>query len=96
MDGLLHEIPLPRDSVDVLITANAIGWSLDEELEEIERVVKPDGYAIHLMISPTKSEFDPMHQTLTSSKWNYQFKDVGSNGGTKIKYWKQNIFTYLL
>ncbi len=58
------------------------------QLEEIERVVKPNGYAIHLLTSPTKSETEPIHQTLTSLKWNYQFKEVDSNGEVKSKYWK--------
>jgi ubiquinone/menaquinone biosynthesis C-methylase UbiE len=89
IDGLLHEIPLPRDSVDVLITSNAIGWSFDQELKEIERVVKSCGYAIHLLIGPKTSEVEPIQQTLTSSIWNYQFKEVKSNGEIKIKYWKQ-------
>ncbi len=89
IDGLLHEIPLPTNSVDVLITANAIGWSFDEELKEIERVVQPDGYAIHLLIGPKESDSDPIHQTLTSSKWNYQFKELESKEKIKIKYWKQ-------
>jgi SAM-dependent methyltransferase len=94
MDGLSHEIPLPRDSVDVLITSNVIGLGdLDEELVEIERVVKSEGYAIHLIRHPSKSKVEPIHQTLTSSKWNYQFEEVNLaayklNGGIKIKYWK--------
>jgi ubiquinone/menaquinone biosynthesis C-methylase UbiE len=92
MDGFSHEIPLPKDSVDVLITSNAIGWSLEEELEEIERVVKPAGYAIHFFIHPKKSNSEPIHQTLTSSKWNYQFEEVDTSvfklSTYKIKYWK--------
>ncbi|RLD70937.1 MAG: hypothetical protein DRI98_06640, partial [Bacteroidetes bacterium] len=43
MDGTLDSIPLPDCLLDVLITSNAIGWNLLEELKEIERVVKPGG-----------------------------------------------------
>jgi ubiquinone/menaquinone biosynthesis C-methylase UbiE len=89
IDGLLNEIPLPRDSVDVLITSNAIGWSFENELNEIERIVQHEGYAIHLLIAPDESEIEPIHQTLTSSMWNYQFKDIKTNEGIKKKYWKQ-------
>lgn len=91
MDGFIHEIPLPRDSIDVLINCNAIGfYDFDEELEEIERVVKPNGYAIHLMIHSSNSAIEPIHQTLTSSKWNYKFEEEYKfSGGVKIKYWKQ-------
>lgn len=84
---------MPRDSVDVLITSNAIGLGhLDEELEEIEHVVKPEGYAIHLISHSKRSRVEPIHQTLTSSKWNYQFEEVNLAAyrlsGIKIKYWK--------
>ena len=74
----------------VLYLMYAIGWVLEEELIEIERVVKPSGHAIHLLIGP-KSELNPFHQTLTSSKWNYLMKEVASNSDEeiKIKYWKQ-------
>ncbi|MCK5345856.1 MAG: class I SAM-dependent methyltransferase [Candidatus Heimdallarchaeota archaeon] len=94
LDGFLHEIPLPRDSVDVLITSNAIGFGdLEKELKEIERIVKPQGYAIHLRIHKTKSGVESIHQTLTSSTWNYQFEEIDLSefklNTFKIKYWKQ-------
>jgi len=102
IDGFLHEIPLPRDSVDVLITSNAISFGpLSEELVEIERVVKPAGYAIHLLIKSAEgfSEIQSLHETLTSSKWNYQLEKVDW-GISELKisetdmsyrriYWKQ-------
>jgi ubiquinone/menaquinone biosynthesis C-methylase UbiE len=104
MDGFLHAIPLPQDSVDVLITSNVIGiGELEEALNEVERVVKPEGYAIHLLLRPdVKSEKEllaSLHQTLTSSNWNYQFEEVDlsdfketgvmSSSAFKIKYWKR-------
>lgn len=93
MDGFSHEIPLPRDSIDVLISSNAIGFGdLDEELEEIEHVVKPADYAIHLVTHSTRSIVEPIHQILTSSKWNYLFEEVDLSkfrlDSYKIKYWK--------
>ncbi len=45
MDGTLDSIPLPDRTLDVLITSNAIGWNLQEELQEIERVIKPGASA---------------------------------------------------
>ncbi|MDF1573936.1 MAG: class I SAM-dependent methyltransferase [Bacteroidales bacterium] len=65
MDGTLDSIPLPENSLDMLITSNAIGWKLDEELLEIERVVRPGGHAIHLLQSNEQAE-NPHHGTLTS------------------------------
>lgn len=50
-DGFLHSIPLADNSLDILFTSNAIGWNIDQELEEIERVVKPGGQSIHLIRS---------------------------------------------
>ena len=41
LDGFLNVIPLPTGSADVLLTCQAIGWALAEELAEIERVVRP-------------------------------------------------------
>ena len=39
LDGLLRDIPLPTGSADVLLTCQAIGWALADELAEIERVL---------------------------------------------------------
>ena len=109
IDGFLHEIPLPEDSVDVLITSNAITYGpFVDELEEIERIVKPDGYAIHLLIQSAEvfSNNKRIHQTLTSSKWNYQLekKDWGIPELKQILkidelserriYWKQSSRNY--
>jgi len=49
IDGTLSSIPLPDNSVDALITQRAIGWDLGRELNEIERIVKPGGAALHLL-----------------------------------------------
>ena len=88
MDGTLDAIPLPDDTLDVLITSNAIGWKLDEELKEIERVVKPGGHAIHLLQSEPEHE-DPYRETLTSAPWEYQFTRDLSEKTMKIKYYKE-------
>lgn len=51
VDGFLDSIPLPDSSVDVLMTSNAIGWNLENELKDVKRVLKLNGEAIHLMQS---------------------------------------------
>ncbi|MCP4404600.1 MAG: class I SAM-dependent methyltransferase [bacterium] len=88
IDGFLHAIPLPAGFADVLITSNAIGWQLDDELSEIERVVKAGGYAIHLFSHADDNEqAAPLHSLLTSRHYvcsRYKGKD-----GWKGKYWKQ-------
>jgi len=87
MDGTLDSIPLPDGSLDVLITSNAIGWNLKEELKEIERVIKPGGHSIHLMHSNDQVE-NPYHETLTSSPWNYTCLEEGDEEKMKLRYSK--------
>lgn len=88
MDGTLDAIPLPDDSLDILITSNAIGWKLEEELQEIERVVKPGGHAIHLIQAESKHE-DPHGGILSSALWKYQVNRDLSENTLKIKYYKE-------
>jgi len=52
LDGFLHAIPLPTASADVLLTCQAVGWNLPEEMAEIDRVVTPGGVAMHLFGTP--------------------------------------------
>ena len=66
VDGFPHAIPLPKGFADVLITSNSIGWNLDDELKEIERVVKRGDYAIHL-VSASDTD-DPFTEYLTKPK----------------------------
>jgi ubiquinone/menaquinone biosynthesis C-methylase UbiE len=87
MDGTLDSIPLPADSLDVLITSNAIGWNLSEELKEIERVIKPGGSAIHLLYTEQQQE-NPYHEVLTSAPWFYGDIQKGSESTLKIIYHK--------
>jgi len=88
IDGFLDSIPLPDKSLDILMTANAIGWNLEEELKEIERIIKPGGYAIHLLKSDIQVE-NPFHDLLTSKAWIYDFTRSDCDGGMKIKYFKK-------
>lgn len=87
MDGTLDSIPLPDHSLDVLITSNAIGWNLLEELKEIERVIKTGGYAIHLLQSDEELAY-PFHETLTSSPWNYTCLQGIEEEKMKLRYYK--------
>jgi len=87
MDGTLDSIPLPNRSLDILITSNAIGWNLNKELKEIERVVKPGGHAIHLLQSNELVE-NPFHEILTSSPWNYTCLQSEDEEKMKLRYFK--------
>lgn len=88
MDGTLNSIPLPDGSLDVLITSNAIGWNLQEELKEIERVVKPGGHALHLLQSKEELAF-PFHLTLSSSPWHYSCSNDSDEKRMKLRYYKE-------
>jgi hypothetical protein len=87
LDGFLHAIPLPTGSADVLLTFQAIGCNLPEELEEIERVVKPSGFAVHLFGTPHAQPDNPLHQPLVAHGYqpdSYQNKHVSVR-----TYWKE-------
>ena len=66
VDGFLHSLPFPRDSVGVLITSHALGWNLEDELREFERVVKPGGYVIHCPGTAEVSHEEEQHERLIS------------------------------
>ncbi len=88
MDGTLDSIPLPDHTLDVLITSNAIGWNLNEELMEIERVIKPGGHAIHLLQS-NEQVANPFHEKLISSPWNYSSLEDNDEMKMKLRYFKK-------
>ena len=88
IDGFLDSIPFPENSFDILFTSNAVGWNLEKELHEIERVVKPNGQAIHIMrVSDSETE-NSHHERLISSDWNYNFYKYQETSGLKLKYVK--------
>ena len=88
LDGFLHVIPLPAGSADVLLTCQAIGWALPEELAEIERVVKPGGIAMHLFGTPNAARQDnPLHQPLVA--YGYQPGSYLAEHVHIFRYWKQ-------
>ena len=88
LDGFLNAIPLPPASADVLLTRQAIGWKLDEELREIERVLKPAGIALHLVGTPHPAPpDDELHHQLMSN--GYQHGTYHEESTIKCRYWKQ-------
>ncbi len=88
MEGFLDLIPLPENSLDILFTSNAIGWNPEKELHEIERVVKPGGKAVHIMRVNEDVTDNPIHNTLISSEWKYDFYQYKSTTGQRMKYIK--------
>ena len=88
MDGFLDCLPFPDNSVDILMTSNAIGWNIEGELSEIERVVIKDGTAIHLMRTIGNKDKSPIHNILVSPKNRYSFTRLESTNGVKFRYVK--------
>lgn len=88
MDGFLDSIPFPDHFFDILFTSNAIGWNLEQELLEIERVVKPQGRAVHLMSTIAEEPDTPLHKVLTSDKWKYKFRKIQDQNGFRGMYMK--------
>ena len=88
LDGFLHAIPLPAASADVLLTCQAIGWDLPHELQEIDRVVKQGGIAMHLFGVPEAAQPDnPLHEPLVA--YGYR-RDTYVNPSVHIvRYWKK-------
>lgn len=89
IDGFGHSIPLPNDFADIVITSHALGWQLDAELAEFERVAAPGGYIIHCPGTAEIAAEEQQHRRLIDSAWNYRFARYREADGWKRKYWKQ-------
>ena len=90
VDGFGHDIPLPADFADILITSHALGWRLEEELAEFERVVKPMGFIIHCPGTAEMAKREQgQHLRLVSPDWGYSFARYQESDGWKRKYWKR-------
>ncbi|UCH42856.1 MAG: class I SAM-dependent methyltransferase [Dehalococcoidales bacterium] len=89
IDGFLDTIPLPDGFADVLITSHALGWRLEAELSEFERVVRKGGWIIHCPGTAEVAREEDQHSRLISGVYNYQFSRYRESDGWKRKYWKQ-------
>ena len=88
IDGTLDAIPLPAGSADLLITCRAIGWHLEDELVEIERVVARGGAAVHLTgMADSDWTADDLHEALTGAGYTagtYRDRSVSAR-----RYWRR-------
>ena len=89
VDGYNHCLPFPDDFADLLITSHAIGWDIEKELPEFERVVRPGGIIVHCPASTKKEGDSPTHVALVSEEWGYAVAEYESVGSIKRKYWKK-------
>jgi len=88
VDGFLHELPFPDDFGDVIITSHALGWKLENELREFERVVRKPGTIIHCPGTADSPSKDDTHEALIAPPWRYEFSKYNEADGRKRKYWK--------
>jgi len=88
VDGFLDALPFPDGFADVLATSHALGWRLEEELTELERVVKRPGAIIHCPGTAEIASGQRQHEALVSLTWNYAFARFHEADGWKRKYWK--------
>lgn len=89
LDGFLHDLPFTDQTVDVLITSHALGWQLEAELQEFERVVKAGGFVIHCPCTAEISGEEKTHQRLVSGELGYSWARYEEADGWKRKYWKR-------
>lgn len=89
VDGFLHTIPFPDNFADVFITSHALGWNLEAELKEFERVTEWGGYIIHCPGTTDEKGDEETHSALTSPRWRYEFSRFEESDGWKRKYWKR-------
>jgi SAM-dependent methyltransferase len=88
LDGFLDAIPLPDGFTDVLITSHALGWRLEDELREMERVTRLGGIILHCPGTADVEWEEEQHMRLISPDWAYQWANYEEADGTKRKYWK--------
>lgn len=88
MDGFLHDLPIPPGAADVLLTRQAIGWNLDAELDEVERVLGPDGVALHLLGMPYPAGPEDSYHSVLLAR-GYEAGSYREGGLLKRRYWAQ-------
>jgi SAM-dependent methyltransferase len=94
VDGFLHSLPFPNGFADIIITSHALGWQLENELKELERVTKKGGTIIHCPGTAETDSDETTHKTLIGLPWDYAFSvyeepDPPSGGSRLRKYWKR-------
>lgn len=88
VDGFVHALPFPDSFADVVVTSHALGWKLQKELTEFERVVSKPGVIIHCPGTAAGTE-DDTHRALISAPWSYEFSEYDEADGRKRRYWKR-------
>ncbi len=85
VDGFIESLPFSDGFADIAMSGHVFGDNLEEENQELERVVKKGGMIIHC--PGNNDEDNETHQFLVSHgyKWS-KFEEP--DDGVKRKYWK--------
>ena len=100
VDGMAHAIPLPSQFADVVVCVRSLrkrgvmheagGWRFDDEVAELERVVRPGGTVVVCSGWPHEGAEDrPEHHTLVSPRWGYRHDAYAGYAGQLSRYHKQ-------
>lgn len=100
IDGMAHAIPLPSQFADVVVSVRALshrgcsegvgGWRFDDEVAELERVVRPGGTIVVCAGWLHDEASDrPEHHTLVSPRWGYHHDAYAGYTGQLSRYHKQ-------
>lgn len=85
VDGLMTELPFEDDFSDVVMSGHVFGDFMEDEYNEMYRVVKPGGMII--LIPGNNDQDNDTHKYLVSKGFDYGiFEEPGD--GKKRKYWK--------
>jgi SAM-dependent methyltransferase len=89
VDGLITQIPFPDNFADVVLGGHVFGDDFEEEYNEIERVVRPNGL---ILLIPGNTDSDNLtHEYLIKKGFMFsKFYEPGPDTGKgwKRKYWK--------
>lgn len=84
-DGFIENLPFSDGFADIVMSGHVFGDNLEEEKQELERVVKKGGMIIHC--PGNNDEDNETHQFLVSHGYNWsRFEEP--DDGIKRKYWK--------
>ncbi|MBM3327033.1 MAG: class I SAM-dependent methyltransferase [Calditrichaeota bacterium] len=85
INGLITNIPLPAKFCDIVLAGHVFGDNPEDELLEIQRIVKPGGMVI---LCPGNNDKDnPAHFLLLENGYSWS-KFEEPTDGIKRKYWK--------
>ena len=86
LDGFITQIPLPDQFADILMAGHVFGDDLQNEYQELVRVVK-DGGVILLHPGTNAGSEDDAHHFLVSRGFSFDYFEEPKDG-IKRKYWK--------